>query len=177
MSLANLAGNPNIGGVLFVGLGCETTQADECASLVEQDPLAAGSRGSPSRVKAASAARSRPGSRRWSAAATGERLPSQRTALSGLTLALECGGSDGWSGVTANPLVGRVADEVVREGGTAVLSETPEIFGAEALLLERVASPEVGDALIAGSTGGSTMQPGSASASTITRRRATSRAG
>ena len=68
--------------------------------------------------------------------------------LAGLTLALECGGSDGWSGVTANPLVGRVADQIVQEGGTAVLSETPEIFGAEELLLERVASPQVGEALI-----------------------------
>jgi len=150
-TLANLAVNPNIGGALFVGLGCETTQADECAALISEIPLVAtsvpwltvqGEGGFQRAVEAGIAAV--------------ERLLPQVNAcrrsaqpLAGLTLALECGGSDGWSGVTANPLVGRVADALVREGGTAVLSETPEIFGAEALLLERVASPLVGDALIA----------------------------
>jgi altronate hydrolase len=68
--------------------------------------------------------------------------------LSALTLALQCGGSDGWSGITANPLVGLVVDQVVRQGGTAVLSETPEIFGAEHLLTRRAVSPEVGRKLV-----------------------------
>jgi altronate hydrolase len=68
--------------------------------------------------------------------------------LSNLCVGLECGGSDSWSGVTANPLVGRVADALVREGGTAVLSETPEIFGAEQLLLQRVISDTVGQRLV-----------------------------
>jgi altronate hydrolase len=68
--------------------------------------------------------------------------------ISALTLALQCGGSDGWSGITANPLVGLVSDRLVRQGGTAVLSETPEIYGAEHLLLDRVASPEVGQKLV-----------------------------
>jgi altronate hydrolase len=63
-------------------------------------------------------------------------------------LALQCGGSDGWSGVTGNPLVGLLADEVVRQGGTVVLGETPEIYGAEQLLLRRAVSDEVGQALI-----------------------------
>jgi altronate hydrolase len=65
-----------------------------------------------------------------------------------LTLALQCGGSDSWSGVTANPLVGLVADEVVRQGGTVVLAETPEIFGAEHLLTRRAISPGVGRKLL-----------------------------
>ncbi|PLS81231.1 MAG: galactonate dehydratase, partial [Chloroflexi bacterium] len=69
--------------------------------------------------------------------------------LSELMLALQCGGSDGWSGVTANPLLGMVADEVVRQGGTAVLAETPEIYGAEHLLTRRAISPEVGQKLVA----------------------------
>ncbi len=64
-------------------------------------------------------------------------------------MALECGGSDSWSGITANPLVGLVADEVVRQGGTIVLSETPEMYGAEHLLARRAISPEVGQKLLA----------------------------
>jgi len=63
-------------------------------------------------------------------------------------LALQCGGSDSWSGVTANPLVGMVSDEIVRQGGTVVLGETPEIYGAEHMLTRRAASREVGEKLI-----------------------------
>jgi altronate hydrolase len=68
--------------------------------------------------------------------------------VSALVVALKCGGSDGWSGVTANPVVGMLADEVVRQGGTAVLAETPEIYGAEHLLTRRAISREVGEALV-----------------------------
>ncbi|MDJ0919901.1 MAG: altronate dehydratase family protein [Henriciella sp.] len=60
-----------------------------------------------------------------------------------LTLGLQCGGSDGWSGVTANPALGRAADRLVAAGGTVILSETPEIYGAEALLFDRAVSDEV----------------------------------
>jgi altronate hydrolase len=69
--------------------------------------------------------------------------------VSELMLALECGGSDSWSGVTANPIVGLVADELVRQGGTVVLSETTEIYGAEHLLTRRALNPEVGQKLVA----------------------------
>jgi altronate hydrolase len=65
-----------------------------------------------------------------------------------LMVALECGGSDGYSGITANPALGRAADLLVEYGGTAVLSETPEIYGAEHLLVRRAASREVGEKLI-----------------------------
>jgi altronate hydrolase len=68
--------------------------------------------------------------------------------VSELRLALQCGGSDSWSGVTANPVVGLVSDEIVRQGGTVVLAETPEIYGAEHLLTRRAASPEVGQRLV-----------------------------
>jgi altronate hydrolase len=75
----------------------------------------------------------------------------QRTSqpISELTLALQCGGSDAWSGVSANPLVGLLADEIVRQGGTVVLAETPEVYGAEHLLTRRAISPEVGEKLLA----------------------------
>ena len=59
-------------------------------------------------------------------------------------VALECGGSDGYSGITANPALGCAADMLVEYGGTAVLAETPEIYGAEHLLVRRAASQEVG---------------------------------
>jgi altronate hydrolase len=65
-----------------------------------------------------------------------------------LVLALQCGGSDGYSGITANPALGAAADILVRHGGTAILSETPEIYGAEHLLTRRAASREVGEKLV-----------------------------
>ena len=67
---------------------------------------------------------------------------------SALALALQCGGSDAWSGVTANPSLGACADLLVRAGGTVVLAETPEIYGAESLLLRRAESRGVADALL-----------------------------
>ena len=65
-----------------------------------------------------------------------------------LMLALQCGGSDGYSGITANPALGVAADILVRHGGTAILSETPEIYGAEHLLTRRAKTREVGEKLI-----------------------------
>ena len=67
--------------------------------------------------------------------------------LSGLRLALQCGGSDGYSGITANPAMGAAVDLLVRHGGSAILAETPEIYGAEHLLTRRAASREVGERL------------------------------
>jgi len=65
-----------------------------------------------------------------------------------LMLALQCGGSDGYSGVTANPALGAAVDILVRNGGTAILSETPEIYGAEHLLTRRATTPDVGRKLV-----------------------------
>jgi altronate hydrolase len=65
-----------------------------------------------------------------------------------LMLALQCGGSDGYSGITANVALGLAVDELVRHGGTAVLSETPEIYGAEHLLTRRAATREIGEKLV-----------------------------
>ena len=73
----------------------------------------------------------------------------QRTTApaSELMLALQCGGSDGYSGITANPALGVAVDLLVSQGGTAILSETPEIYGAEHLLMRRAATPEIGEKL------------------------------
>ena len=143
-TLAGMARHPNVGAYLLVGLGCETNQAQalmdayglDAPALVIQElggigpTVEAGIAAVEALLPAVDAAR--------------------RSAqpLSALTLALQCGGSDAWSGVSANPLVGLLADEVVRQGGTAVLAETPEIYGAEHLLARRAASPEVGQKLL-----------------------------
>ncbi len=76
------------------------------------------------------------------------RLERSEVPASELMVALECGGSDGYSGITANPALGRASDILVEYGGTAVLAETPEIYGAEHLLVRRAASQEVGEKLI-----------------------------
>ncbi len=73
----------------------------------------------------------------------------QPVPASHLTVGLQCGGSDGYSGITANPALGAAVDLLVRNGGTAILSETPEIYGAEHLLTRRAVSRDVGEKLIA----------------------------
>ncbi|MCS7260460.1 MAG: altronate dehydratase family protein [Anaerolineae bacterium] len=152
-TLAGVIRHPNVGGALLVGLGCECNQI---AALLEnyhlmQDPDAH------ARIRSVVIQESG-GSRRavqQGIALVEEILPyvdaTQRAPqpLSELKIALQCGGSDSWSGVTANPLIGLVADEVVRQGGTVVLSETPEIYGAEHLLAGRAVSVEVRERLLA----------------------------
>lgn len=86
----------------------------------------------------------------WLEAALKEASKAKRETMdaSHLTLALQCGGSDGYSGITANPALGYAVDLLVQNGGTAALAETPEIYGAENLLTDRAASPEVGRKLV-----------------------------
>ncbi len=94
-----------------------------------------------------------------------------------LKLAVECGGSDGYSGLTANPAVGVVSDRIVACGGTSVISETTELYGAEHLLVRRSRSPEVANNCSTASNGGRNMSPCMAARSTTTRRWETRRAG
>ena len=140
---------PNIGGVLIVGLGCE---ANQIRFLLDMYGLKEGPTFQFYNIQDAGGTR-----------AAVERgiehvramLPHtnaiSRTSVSAehLMLALQCGGSDGYSGITANPSLGAAADLLVRHGGSVLLSETPEIYGAEHLLTRRAASPAVGEALIA----------------------------
>jgi altronate hydrolase len=141
------ATHPNVTAAIFVGLGCEVMQIGRLKAKYgfgeEQfHTLTIQESG---------------GTRRAVEAAVGmiaDLLPSlpviERTEVpaSDLMVALQCGGSDGYSGVTANPALGRAADILVQYGGTAVLAETPEIYGAEQLLVRRAASQEVGQKLI-----------------------------
>ncbi|MEW5718988.1 MAG: altronate dehydratase family protein [Chloroflexota bacterium] len=142
-TLANVAHHPNIGAAIVVGLGCEENQAAECFDLTTLPGLVIQEQGGFRKTIQAGVQAVEHALARVNACA---RTPQP---ISELTIALQCGGSDSWSGVTANPLVGLVMDKIVAQGGTAVLSETPEVFGADQLLLQRVASEETGQELIA----------------------------
>jgi arabinonate dehydratase len=142
------AANPNVAGFLLVGLGCESnlvsgivkryglTDSTLCRFINIQD---AG--GSVETI-------------RRGVDMVRDMLPEvnkvsrQTVPASHLVLGLQCGGSDGYSGITANPALGAAADLVVRHGGTAVLGETPEVYGAEHLLTRRAIAPEVGQKLL-----------------------------
>ena len=141
-TLAGYARHPNVGAVVLVGLGCEVNQI---SALTEDlgliDPLVIQELGG----SAATVRRGVEQVRELLPAVGCERSP---VPLSALTLGLNCGGSDAWSGVSANPVLGVAVDRLVAAGGTAVLAETPEIHGAEHLLTRRAASPEVARALL-----------------------------
>jgi altronate hydrolase len=136
--LAGLATNPNAAGVLLLGLGCESNQLDALLEAVPAqhrskvrilssqsvgDEMAAAARMIDELIALASSARR------------------EDMALSDLTVGLKCGGSDGFSGLTANPLLGRFTDQLTANGGRAILTEIPEIFGAEHALLARAVDP------------------------------------
>lgn len=142
------AKNPNVAGVLMVGLGCEMNQIDW---LVEAYGLSIGPLFQTMNIQDLAGLRK---TVEMGIEKVSRMLPlvneSTRTVCpaSELTVALQCGGSDAWSGITANPALGYACDLLVSHGGTGVLAETPEIYGAEHLLTTRTTSPEVGKKLI-----------------------------
>jgi altronate hydrolase len=132
--IAALAQHPNAGGVLIVGLGCENNQLSallDAAPELEPDRL----RSFTTQMVADEYETGLQMIEELVARAEQDRR--EPVPLSELVIGLKCGGSDGFSGVTANPLVGRVADAVAAAGGTPVLTEIPEIFGAERILMAR----------------------------------------
>ncbi|MET3471247.1 altronate hydrolase [Novosphingobium sp. 1529] len=142
--LAALACNPNAGGVLLLGLGCESNQLD---ALLARIPA---SRRDRLRVlRAQSESDEFAAGEAHLADLLGLMAQDTRSTvpLSALRLGVKCGGSDAMSGLTANPLIGRMTDAVTQAGGTAILTEIPEMFGAETLLLGRATSPDVFDRL------------------------------
>jgi altronate hydrolase len=138
--LASLIVHPNAGGVLVVGLGCESNQLSKLLAEVGDYEE--------SRIRSFSAQASDDEIEEGLAALEAlvqvaecdEREPCP---LSTLAIGLKCGGSDGFSGITANPLVGRIADQVATAGGTPILTEIPEVFGAEQLLMRRAVDAHV----------------------------------
>ncbi|MEK7695903.1 MAG: altronate dehydratase family protein [Pseudomonadota bacterium] len=147
-TLAGYARHANLAGVLIVGLGCERNQV---ASLVESQGLIPGENlhtlvmQDTGGTRATIAAGVQAVERMLPAANAFTR---QRVSASHLKIGLECGGSDGFSGITANPALGAAMDILVRHGGTAILSETPEIHGVEYMLTRRAVTPEVGQKLL-----------------------------
>lgn len=150
--LASIARHPNVFGYVMIGLGCEVNQVSHIRTGHRLDVVRSGE---PSAVflniqeqggvaKTVDAA----------AAAVQQLLPRANACvrtpqpISKLILAENCGGSDGNSGITANPALGVASDELVRYGGTSVLAETPAIYGAEHLLTRRAVSAEVGRKLV-----------------------------
>ena len=141
-TLANVARNPNLGAAIAVGLGCEENQVATCFDPATVPGFVIQEQGGFRQTVERGVRAIQQLLPRVNACA---RTPQP---ISELTIALQCGGSDGWSGITANPLVGMAMDRMIEQGGTAVLSETPEIFGAERLLLQRVANAAAGRKLI-----------------------------
>jgi altronate hydrolase len=158
--LAGFAHHPNVAAYVIVGLGCEVGYAQhlvEAQDLVTLGPARAnGRRKGTGRPRMLNIQDEGGITRTVDAAvrAVYELLPEANSwtrteqPASKICLAMECGGSDGNSGVTANPALGEAADLVVAQGGTAVLGETTEIYGAEHLLTRRARSPEVGQKLV-----------------------------
>lgn len=147
-TIQGYARHPNFGGILLIGLGCETNQI---APILEHYRMEEGERLRTMTIQ------QHGGTRKTIEAAIEiikEMLPGVNSAvrtpqpLSKLKLALECGGSDGYSGISANPALGYASDLIVRNGGTTVLAETPEIYGAEHLLTRRAVTPEVAQKLL-----------------------------
>jgi altronate hydrolase len=142
------ATHPNLGAALMVGLGCEVFQIDR---MKDEYGLVEGDHFQTMTIQAT-------GGTRKTVAEGVERIKAmlpvaararrETRPASEVTLALQCGGSDGYSGITANPALGAAADLLVKHGGTAILSETPEIYGAEHLLTRRALNRAVGEKLV-----------------------------
>jgi altronate hydrolase len=140
--------NPNMAGVLVVGLGCEGFQIARMKKdygIEESDVFRTMTIQETGGTKKTIAAGVDAVRAMLPIAAKARR---ETRPASELMLALQCGGSDGYSGITANVALGVAADLLVRHGGTAVLSETPEIYGAEHLLTRRARTREVGEKLV-----------------------------
>ena len=147
-ALGGYARHPNFAGILMVGLGCEDNQIP---SLMEDERLVEGPSlrtlimqdqgGTRSSIKAG--IESVKEMLADASSARREAIPASE-----LVVGLQCGGSDSFSGISANPALGAAVDRLVACGGTALLSETPEIYGAESLLLERAVDRQVGETLI-----------------------------
>jgi altronate hydrolase len=148
-TLGGYARHANFAGVLVIGLGCESNQISSlfgAQNLKENDLLRTFSiqdSGGTRKAIAQGVAQVK------EMLAVANNVHRESVPASHLLLGLQCGGSDGYSGITANPALGRAVDLLVQHGGTAILSETPEIYGAEHLLTRRAVSREVGEKLIA----------------------------
>lgn len=140
--LSGMVHHPNAGGVLVLGLGCENNNIEEFKKVIgEYDPKRVRFLNTQDvedeieeGVKIISELKE-----------YASQFKRTKQPISKLKLGLKCGGSDGYSGITANPLVGRISDKLIAMGGSSVLTEVPEMFGAEHLLMRRAESKEIFD--------------------------------
>jgi altronate dehydratase len=147
-TLSGYAQHPNFGGILLLGLGCEVMQVGDL--IGKGRPRADGAFRYMTIQQSGGTAKTveRGVSMLRELAETANKAERAPAPLSRLTLGLQCGGSDGYSGITANPALGYASDLLVAAGGTSILSETPEIYGAEHLLTHRAITPQVADRLM-----------------------------
>ena len=146
--LAGYATHPNFAGVLVVGLGCEANQINAWlahSSLREGETLKVFSIQDTGGTKKTVEKGIRLINEMLPMANGARRTPQS---ASHITSGLQCGGSDGYSGISANPALGAAVDLLVAHGGAAILSETPEVYGAEHLLTRRAVAPEIGEKLL-----------------------------
>lgn len=140
--LKNMVRHPNVGGVLVLGLGCENNNITEFKKVLGS--------WDESRVKFLSVQDVADDVEAGLALVEelirhAEKYERQDVPVSSLVVGLKCGGSDGFSGITANPLVGRFSDKLIACGGTSILTEVPEMFGAETILMNRCGNKSVFD--------------------------------
>lgn len=146
--LAGLAANPNVYGTVLIGLGCENAQPDDMVSLIQEKTDKPLKRiviqeegGTINTVnKAVQYARQM--------VEDASRLQKEEFDIAELIVGTECGGSDPTSGIASNPVVGNLSDRLIDLGATSILSETTEFIGAEHILVEQAASPEIGQQIL-----------------------------
>jgi len=147
-TLGGYAKHANFAAILVVGLGCETNQI---SGLMEQESLSTGTQFHTFNIQETGGTRKTVAHGielvQW-LLEEANKVEREPVSASHITVGLQCGGSDGYSGISANPALGAAVDRLVRHGGTAILSETPEIYGGEHLLTRRAISTAVADKLI-----------------------------
>ena len=148
-TLGGYARHANFASILVVGLGCETNQI---AGLMEQEGLSSSTALHTFNIQDTGGTKKTIAHGielvQWMLEEA-NRAQRQPVAAGHIIVGLQCGGSDGYSGISANPALGAAVDRLVRHGGTAILSETPEIYGGEHLLTRRAVSTAVADKLLA----------------------------
>ena len=147
-TLAGYARNPNFAGILLVGLGCEVMQVPD---LIGKARMRADGNFRYMTIQQTGGTRKtiqRGMEVLREMAEVANQATRQPAGLEHLMIGLQCGGSDGYSGITANPALGHASDLLVAQGGTTILSETSEIYGAEHLLTRRAVTPEVGAKIV-----------------------------
>src|SRR6185369_2565968 len=146
-TIAGYSRHPNFAAVIVVGLGCESNQI---ARLVDVERLVRGPELATMTIQETGGTKKtveRGIAQIREMLADANNVRRETVPASHITVGLQCGGSDGYSGITANPALGMASDLLVRHGGTVILSETPESYGAEHLLTRRAVSREVGEKL------------------------------